>query len=54
MYLVKSPEVNWDYLNKWIERLNIETHGILGKDGKRDGGSSGVAGKTYSPFPGSK
>jgi|AntRauTorckE5430_2_1112549.scaffolds.fasta_scaffold52191_1 hypothetical protein len=54
MYLVKSPEVNWDYLNKWIERLNIETHGILGKDGKRDGGSSGVAGKTYSPFSGSK
>jgi hypothetical protein len=51
MYLVKSPDINWDYLNNWVERLNIATHGILGKDGKRDGGSSGPAGPNLLFFP---
>ena len=51
MYLVKSPNIDWSYLDYWINQLNINTHGILGQDGKRDGGSGGAAGPNllFSP-----
>ena len=51
MYLVKSPNIDWSYLNYWINQLNINTYGILGQDGKRDGGSGGAAGPNllFSP-----
>jgi hypothetical protein len=51
MFLVKSPDINWDYLNNWVGQLNIKTHGILGKDGKRDGGSGGTTGENLLFFP---
>lgn len=51
MYLVESPNINWEYLNSWIERLNIKTHGILGENGKRDAGSGGPAGPNLLFFP---
>lgn len=50
-YLVKAPDINWDYLNNWVERLNINTHGILGQNGKRNGGSSHAAGENLLFFP---
>jgi len=51
MYLVESPDINWDYLNNWIERLNIRTHGILGENGKRDAGGGPAAGPNLLFFP---
>jgi hypothetical protein len=51
MYLVKAPDINWNYLNNWVEQLNIRTHGILGKDGKRDGGSGGGSSENLLFFP---
>jgi hypothetical protein len=50
MYLIKSPDINWNYLNNWFERLNIKRHGILGKDGKRDGGRGGGVGENLLFF----
>jgi len=51
MYLIKSPDINWDYLNNWTDQLNINTHGILGENGKRNGGSSGGPGENLLFFP---
>ncbi len=51
MYLVKTPDINWTYLNNWIDKLNIPTHGILGKNGKRDGRGSGPTGPNLLFFP---
>ena len=50
-YLVKSPDINWEYLNNWVQKLNIKTHGILGQNGKRDGGGSHATGENLLFFP---
>lgn len=31
MYLIKSPDIDWVYLNLWIQKLNLKTYGILGQ-----------------------
>lgn len=51
MYLMKSSDIDWNYLKNWIDRLNLETYGLLGENGKRDGGSGGSAGENllFSP-----
>lgn len=51
MYLIQSPDINWIYLNNWIDKLEITTHGILGKNGKRDGGGGTPTGENllFSP-----
>lgn len=51
MYLAKSPDINWDYLNRWVDQLSINTHGILGQNGKRDRGSGGASGENLLFFP---
>lgn len=51
MYLIKSPDINWNYLNNWIETLSINTHGLLGENGKRNGGSSSSPGENLLFFP---
>ncbi len=50
MYLLQSPDLDWVYLNKWIDQLNITTHGILGKVGQRDRRGSGPAGENLLFF----
>lgn len=51
MYLLQAPELDWVYLNKWIDQLNIRTHGILGQVGQRDRGGGGGASENLLFFP---
>ncbi|MEM6769165.1 MAG: DUF6036 family nucleotidyltransferase, partial [Bacteroidota bacterium] len=51
MYLKQTPNINWDYINNWVNRLNLDKYGVLGKDGKRNGGSGGGTGENLLFFP---
>ncbi|MBC6995730.1 hypothetical protein QWY85_18055 [Neolewinella lacunae] len=53
-YLVKAPDINWNYLNDWIARLNINTHEYWEKMENVTEAAAAQQVKIYSSFPGSK